>query len=168
MLAAMLAGSNTEIIDSGVVPDRREQLADAYSGALEVADVVISSGGASDGIEDHTQYAMQAVGANCAFWRLAMKPGRPMAVGQAGAKLIFCLPDNPVAAFVCTRLLIQPLLAVMGGGAGQPLMKLAIKAGFSHKKKPGRAEYLRVVVSGEGDKQALFVHGRKGQELFHL
>ena len=85
-----------------------------------------------------------------------------MAVGQACGKLIFCLPGNPVAAFVCTRLLIQPLLAVMGGGAGRPLMKLAVKAGFSHKKKPGRAEYLRVVVSGEGDKQALFIHGRKG------
>ena len=162
MLTAMLADSHTEIIDAGIVPDRRDRLVEAYRGALAVADVVISSGGASDGIEDHTQHAMQAVGADCAFWRLAMKPGRPMAVGQAGEKLIFCLPGNPVAAFVCTRLLIQPLLLVLGGGAAGPLLKLAVKAGFSHKKKPGRAEYLRVVLSGEGAEQVLLIHGRKG------
>jgi molybdopterin molybdotransferase len=162
MLTAMLRGSNVSIIDGGIVPDKLDALVAAYEVALQKADVVISSGGASDGIEDHTQRAMQAVGAECAFWRLAMKPGRPMAVGRHGKKLIFCLPGNPVAAFVCTRLLIGPLLTKLGGGTVLPLLKLSVPAGFSHRKKPGRAEYLRVVVSGEGDAQQLQLHGRKG------
>jgi molybdopterin molybdotransferase len=83
MLKAMLQSKQIEVIDCGIVPDRLDALADAYEQALQMADVVISSGGASDGIEDHSQQAMGQIGASCAFWRLAMKPGRPMAVGQA-------------------------------------------------------------------------------------
>jgi len=137
-------------------------LSAAYENALEQADVVISSGGASDGIEDHTQQAMQHIGANCAFWRLAMKPGRPMAVGRREKQLIFCLPGNPVAAFVCTRLLIKPVLNKLLDGAVSPILKIRVPAGFTHKKKPGRAEFLRVVLVDNADGQYLQLHGRKG------
>ncbi|MEK9849980.1 MAG: gephyrin-like molybdotransferase Glp [Candidatus Puniceispirillum sp.] len=162
MLISMLQQSHIDVIDGGIVPDSQEALSTAYRQALDAADVVISSGGASDGIEDHTQPAMKAVGATCRFWRLAMKPGRPMAVGQRDEKLIFCLPGNPVAAFVCTRLLIQPALTRLGGGAVMPFLKLSLRAGFSHRKKGGRAEYLRVVVTGDGESQVMQLHGRKG------
>ena len=79
-------------------------LGSAYREAFASCDVVISSGGASDGDEDHTQAALNSVCAELVFWRLAMKPGRPMAVGSLGNKRLFCLPGNPVAAFVCYRL----------------------------------------------------------------
>ncbi|MBL6775507.1 MAG: molybdopterin molybdotransferase MoeA [Candidatus Puniceispirillum sp.] len=162
MLKAILASSQITLIDCGIVPDRLAALSAAYENALAAADVVISSGGASDGIEDHTQQAMQQVGANCAFWRLAMKPGRPMAVGRREKQLIFCLPGNPVAAFVCTRLLIKPVLIKLSDGAATPILKIRVPAGFTHRKKPGRAEFLRVVLVDDTDGQHLQLHGRKG------
>ena len=162
MLKAILASSQITLIDCGIVPDKLAALSTAYENALAVADVVISSGGASDGIEDHTQQAMQQVGANCAFWRLAMKPGRPMAVGRREKQLIFCLPGNPVAAFVCTRLLIKPVLIKLLDGAATPILKIRVPAGFTHRKKPGRAEFLRVVLVDDTDGQHLQLHGRKG------
>ena len=162
MLRAMLQSKQIEVIDCGIVHDRLDALADAYEQALQMADVVISSGGASDGIEDHSQQAMRQIGASCAFWRLAMKPGRPMAVGQREKQLVFCLPGNPVAAFVCTRLLINPVLTRLLGGIVQPTLKISVPAGFTHRKKPGRAEFLRVVLVDEGDGQVLQLHGRKG------
>ena len=164
MLQNMAIGPSVEVIDSGIVPDNLSALAAAYDHALATADVVISSGGASDGIEDHTQAAMRQIGADCAFWRLAMKPGRPMAVGRKGQKLIFCLPGNPVAAFVCTKLLITPLLTRLGGGVDLPILKIAVPAGFTHRKKSGRAEYLRVILASDADTDCtiLHLHGRKG------
>ena len=162
MLKAMLQSKQIEVIDCGIVPDRLDALADAYEQALQKADVVISSGGASDGIEDHSQQAMEQIGASCAFWRLAMKPGRPMAVGQREKQLVFCLPGNPVAAFVCTRLLINPVLTRLLGGICQPTLRISVPAGFTHRKKPGRAEFLRVVLVDEDDGQVLQLHGRKG------
>ena len=162
MMRALLADPMFNLSDCGIVPDKLAALTSAYEAALATHDVVISSGGASDGIEDHTQAAMQAVGADCAFWRLAMKPGRPMAVGQKGKKLIFCLPGNPVAAFVCTKLLIMPLLTHLAGGIIKPTLKFSIPAGFSHKKPAGRAEYLRARIVDGAKGQEIQLHGRKG------
>ncbi|MGA0950818.1 MAG: molybdopterin molybdotransferase MoeA [Candidatus Puniceispirillaceae bacterium] len=162
MMRALLADSMFSLSDRGIVPDKLAALTSAYEQALDSHDVVISSGGASDGIEDHTQAAMQAVGADCAFWRLAMKPGRPMAVGQKGKKLIFCLPGNPVAAFVCTKLLIMPLLTHLAGGVMTMPLKFSVPAGFSHKKAAGRAEYLRATIADSIAGQEIKLHGRKG------
>jgi molybdopterin molybdotransferase len=162
MLKALLKHNQIDLIDCGIVPDELNALSNAYKKALQNADVVISSGGASDGIEDHTQNAIRQIGAECAFWRLAMKPGRPMAVGRRGKQLIFCLPGNPVAAFVCAKLLVLPLLTRASGGVWQPALKLDVPSGFTHRKKPGRAEFLRVVLVNDGIKQQLLLHGRKG------
>ena len=162
MLKALLQHNHIDLIDCGIVPDRVDALAEVYEQALQDADMVISSGGASDGIEDHTQNAMKQIGAECVFWRLAMKPGRPMAVGRRDKGLIFCLPGNPVAAFVCTRLLILPFLGRASGGVWQPALKIALPSGFVHSKKPGRAEFLRVVLENNDGKQQLLLHGRKG------
>ena len=162
MLQALLSDPMLEVFDHGIVSDKLDSLITAFEEALTNHDVVISSGGASDGIEDHTQAAMQAVGVDCAFWRLAMKPGRPMAAGQRGQKLIFCLPGNPVAAFVCTKLLIMPLLIRLAGGIVTAPLNLYIPAGFSHKKSAGRAEYLRAKVADGALGQEIQLHGRKG------
>ena len=162
MLRALLDDPILTISDGGIVPDDLDSLAVAYDNALVDHDIVISSGGASDGIEDHTQAALRQVGAKCAFWRLAMKPGRPMAIGQLGKKLIFCLPGNPVAAFVCTKLLIIPLLTYLAGGALKPALKFLVPAGFTHAKFPGRAEYLRAIICDNEQGQLIQLHGRKG------
>lgn len=162
MLMAALAGEALTLHDGGIVADDRDALASAYQAALAHSDIVISSGGASDGVEDHTQAAMKMVGAECALWRLAMKPGRPMAVGRIDDKFIFCLPGNPVAAFVCAKLLILPLLDKLAGGIARTPVRVTVPAGFTHKKKPGRAEYLRATLQGSGKGQQIQIHGRRG------
>ena len=163
MLAALCRQTGVRLTDFGIVKDNRASLTAAYQTALEECDVIISSGGASDGIEDHTQGAMQDIGAEPVFWRLAMKPGRPMAAGRRGQQMMFCLPGNPVAAFVCFRLLVSPVLDRLAGAAVRLPLSLMVASGFAHKKQAGRAEFLRahLTLSLDGQQQAC-LHGRKG------
>ena len=137
-------------------------MANKYAEALTKSDVVISSGGASDGVEDHTQNALKDIGAKCLVWQLAMKPGKPMAVGTLGKKFIFCLPGNPVAAFVCTKLLIKPLLIKLSGGIDLEPLEIKLPSGFEHNKRIGRAEYLRAKIVNDGKETVINLHGRKG------
>ena len=162
MLLALLSLNYLKVSDMGIVKDNRSELGAKYAEALSKSDVVISSGGASDGIEDHTQNALKDVGAKCLVWQLAMKPGKPMAVGILGKKFIFCLPGNPVAAFVCTKLLIKPLLIRMSGGVDFDPLGIRLRSGFEHHKRIGRAEYLRAKIVNEGQNTVIILHGRKG------
>lgn len=167
MLASMLAGDGHEVIDFGIVGDSLTALTDAYGRALASCDAVLSSGGASDGDEDHTQAAMADNGVDPVFWRLAIKPGRPMSGGilreVGGGKPVLCLPGNPVAAYVCFRLAAAPVLSYMAGGTPRPVMRLPVKSGFAHRKSVGRAEYLRVRIEITGDGTPVMqLHGRKG------
>ena len=163
MLAALCRQHGVQLTDFGIVEDNRASLTAAYHKALEACDVIISSGGASDGLEDHTQGAMNDIGAEPVFWRLAMKPGRPMAAGQRAQQMIFCLPGNPVAAFVCFRLLVSPVLDRLAGAFVRLPLSLMVPSGFEHKKQPGRAEFLRarLETTADGAQQAV-LHGRKG------
>jgi len=164
MLAALLESDGHAVHDFGIVPDRAEALTARYRDALTECDAVISSGGASDGDEDHTQEAMRRLNITPSFWRLAIKPGRPMAAGIAtsGAPVL-CLPGNPVAAFVCYRLVAAPVLTIMAGGAPSALLRCPMRCGFDHSKSPGRAEYLRVrIVTGTDGQAEMVLHGRKG------
>ena len=162
MLLSLLSHNFLNLNDLGIVKDNRDELAEKFSNALSNSDVVISSGGASDGIEDHTQNAIRDIGAECLVWQLAMKPGKPMAVGRKKNKLIFCLPGNPVAAFVCSKLLIKPLLIKLAGGIDFEPLVIKIPSGFNLKKKPGRAEYLRAKIINKNNGTFLTIHGRKG------
>ena len=163
MLAALVGADGHAVHEAGIVRDERAALVTAYKAALETADVILSSGGASDGDEDHTQGALQDSGADCLVWRLAMKPGRPMAVGMRGNQLICCLPGNPVAAFVCYKLLVAPLLDKLAGGTPKPAFTVQVAAGFSHKKRVGRAEYLRARIETDASGASIIqLHGRKG------
>ena len=163
ILAGLLKAEDVELIDGGIIRDTKAGLISAYEAGLAQADIIISSGGASDGIEDHSQQALSAIGAEKLFWRLAMKPGRPMAAAVKGGKLIFCLPGNPVAAFVCFKLLIAPAIGKLSGAGTRALLALKIPAGFTHKKGAGRAEYLRAVIkTGADGSQKIALHGRKG------
>lgn len=164
MLAALLESDGHEVHDVGIVADDAEALTHRYREALIACDAVISSGGASDGDEDHTQEAMRRLDITPSFWRLAIKPGRPMAAGLSteGAPVL-CLPGNPVAAFVCYRLVAAPVLTHMAGGTPEVQLRCPVRCGFAHRKSPGRAEYLRVrlVVGADGGTE-MVLHGRKG------
>jgi len=162
MLLSLLSHNFLNLNDLGIVKDNRDELAKKFSNALSNSDVVISSGGASDGIEDHTQNAIRDIGAECLVWQLAMKPGKPMAVGRKKNKLIFCLPGNPVAAFVCSKLLVKPLLIKLAGGLDFEPLVIKIPSGFNFKKKPGRTEYLRAKIISKNNGTFLTIHGRKG------
>ncbi len=163
MLRALVTADGHEVRDFQIVPDDADALLAVYREAFASCDVVISSGGASDGDEDHTQKALRALGAELVFWRLAMKPGRPMAVGSLGKKRLFCLPGNPVAAYVCYRLLAAPALTVMAGGKANAILRIPVRADFDHKKLPGRAEYLRVRLQADATGETVMrLHGRRG------
>ena len=162
MLLSLLNHNFLNLNDQGIVKDNRDELAKKFSKALSNSDVVISSGGASDGIEDHTQNAIRDIGAECLIWQLAMKPGKPMAVGRKKNKLIFCLPGNPVAAFVCSKLIVKPILIKLAGGIDFEPLVIKIPSGFNFKKRQGRTEYLRGKIISEENSNFLTVHGRKG------
>ena len=147
MLAAMLSNDGFEVVDLGIVPDDEAALSSCFAKALESCDAVLSSGGASDGDEDHTQAAMRNNDVEPVFWRLSIKPGRPMAGSIRSGKPVMCVPGNPVAAFVCYRLAAAPVLDRMAGGIARPLLRPRVKCGFDHRKSAGRAEYLRVKVT---------------------
>jgi molybdopterin molybdotransferase len=135
-----------DMIDLGVVPDDPVQLRSAFTRAAQAADVVITSGGVSVGEADYTKAMMRELG-DVAFWKIAMRPGRPMAVGRIGSSVLFGLPGNPVAVMVTFLAFVRPaLLRMMGcANATPPLLQAACTETL--RKKPGRTEYQRGIVS---------------------
>jgi len=163
MLKALMKSDNLKVEDGGIIPDDSAALTMAFADRLADADVLVTSGGSSAGEEDHARQAIIDNGGVIDFWRLAMKPGRPMAVGRIGNKYAFCLPGNPVAAFVCYRLLVAPVLKRLQGGNITPVMKITVSAGFAHRHKPGRAEFLRArLVTRDDGALTVILHGRAG------
>src|SRR5690606_16234983 len=106
------------------------------------ADVIFTSGGASAGDEDHVSALLQEAGA-MQSWRIAVKPGRPLALGLWRGVPVFGLPGNPVAAFVCTLIFGRPALSVLAGGRWQEPTGFLVPAAFSKNKRAGRREYIR-------------------------
>ncbi|GBU19187.1 MULTISPECIES: gephyrin-like molybdotransferase Glp [Methylobacterium] len=142
MIAALLARLGAEVADLGILRDAPAALAARLSEAAAGHDLVLTSGGVSVGEEDHVRGAVEAVG-RLAFWRLAIKPGRPVAMGIVAGTPFVGLPGNPVAAYVTLAFVVGPLLARLGGALytapeGQP-----VRAVFGLRKRPGRREFLR-------------------------
>lgn len=129
-------------IDMGRVPDDRAALRARLNAATEQADVIITSGGASAGDEDHVSALLQEAGA-MQEWRIAVKPGRPLALGLWQGVPVFGLPGNPVAAMVCTLIFARPALRLLAGAGWQEPQGYVVPAAFEKRKKPGRREYLR-------------------------
>ena len=109
MLAAMLREAGAAVRDPGILPDRPAVIRDAIA-ASDDADILVTVGGASVGDHDHVQSALRAAGAQIDFWKIAMRPGKPMMLGQRGRTVVLGLPGNPVSAFVCARLFLLPLV----------------------------------------------------------
>ena len=162
MLLSMLNNKNINLNDEGIVRDDLEILTKKYEKSIERNDLVISSGGASDGIEDHTQNALKKIGAKLIFWQLAIKPGKPIAVAKYKKTLIFCLPGNPVAAYVCCKLLIKPAIEKISGTNFHEPFHVFLPSGFEHKKRLGRTEFLRCKIVTKNKTSKIFLHGRRG------
>ncbi len=152
----LLRRLGVEVIDLGVVRDDPAALEAAFRQAAAQADAVITSGGVSMGEADHTKAMMRRLG-DVAFWRIAMRPGRPMAVGRlldpaGGAPtVLFGLPGNPVAVMVTFLAFVRPaLLRMMGARETAPVL-LRARSAEPMRKKPGRTEYQRGIVTREAD-----------------
>lgn len=149
-LLALLAGLPVEASDLGILPDAAAATAAALAGAAATQDLLLTSGGVSTGEADHVKAAIEA-GGSLVFWRLAIKPGRAAAMGVIAGTPVVGLPGNPVAAVVNFLHLARPLLLRLAGALPEPLSRFPAEAGFTHRKKPGLREYVRVrLVPGAG------------------
>ncbi|MGR3814074.1 MAG: molybdopterin-binding protein [Cognatishimia activa] len=145
MLLAAIKKLGHEPIDMGRMPDQRDVLKDGLTRAAQEADVILTSGGASAGDEDHMSALLNETG-TMALWRIAIKPGRPLALGVWEGTPVFGLPGNPVAAMVCTLILARPVMRLMAGQSWDIPQGLMLPAAFTKSKKAGRREYLRARV----------------------
>lgn len=142
----LLTRLGCEVIDLGVVRDEPAPLEQALRDAAQRADAIITSGGVSVGEADFTKAMMKQLG-DVAFWRIAMRPGRPMAVGRIANSVLFGLPGNPVAVMVTFLAFVRPaLLRMMGARVTEPVL-LKARSAEAMRKKPGRTEYQRGVVT---------------------
>jgi len=153
-LWGMLQRLGVEAIDLGVVRDDPAALRQAFTQAAACADAVITSGGVSVGEADHTKRIMAELG-EVLFWKIAMRPGRPMAIGRIGdagrQALLFGLPGNPVAVMVTFYAFVRDALLRMAGATAQPLPLLRAASVAPIRKKAGRTEYQRGIVSRAAD-----------------
>jgi molybdopterin molybdotransferase len=141
LLRGLLSALPVTVTDLGILPDRLDAVTTALAAAARNHDLLLTSGGVSTSEEDHVRAAVEATG-TLHFWRLAIKPGRPLALGQVGRTPFVGLPGNPVASMVCFLRFCRPLLLRMAGaGAVEPTL-YPVHADFTHRKKPDRREWL--------------------------
>jgi molybdopterin molybdotransferase len=161
VLAALLRRLGADVCDLGILPDDRDTVARAVAAAAGAHDLVLTSGGVSTGEEDHVRAAVEAAG-SLVFWRLAIKPGRPVAMGVVGGTPFVGLPGNPVAVFVTFAHVVRPLVLRLQGAVPEPLRPLPVTAGFGYRKKEGRREYVRVSLAGPPGAPVATKHPRDG------
>jgi molybdopterin molybdotransferase len=143
VLHGLLRRLGVEVTDLGVLKDDPETIGAALRCAARTHDLVLTSGGVSTGEEDHVKAAIAQNG-SLVFWRLAIKPGRPVAMGVIEGAPFVGLPGNPVAVFVTFVYVVRPLIAALSGALHEPARLLPVVSDFAYKKKPGRREYVRV------------------------
>jgi molybdopterin molybdotransferase len=148
MLQALLQGLGCAVSDLGIRPDRAPELADTLPTAAAAHDLIVTSGGVSTGEEDHVKTAIERLG-RLDFWRLAIKPGRPVALGQVRGVPLIGLPGNPVAAALTFAVLARPLILRLAGAVVTLPLQFPVTAGFAYRKKAGRREYLRATIARE-------------------
>jgi len=152
-LAGALRRLGVEVVDQGLVPDEPAALEAAFTRAAATCDAVVTSGGVSVGEADYTRELLSRLG-EVAFWKVAMRPGRPFAFGplrrdQAPPAWLFALPGNPVAALVTFYAFVREALQVLAGAPAEPPMALRVKSAEAIRKRPGRTEFQRAIVQRE-------------------
>ena len=167
-VSAMLSRLGIDVIDLGVIGDQQPAIIDALREAAARADVIITSGGVSTGEADYIREALGVVG-RVGFWRIAIRPGRPLAFGFVGNTVFFGLPGNPVAVMVTFYQFVQPALRRLSGqNELWPNPRLSIRCTDQLRKKPGRVEYYRAVLErDEHGQQTVHSTGRSGSGLLH-
>jgi molybdopterin molybdotransferase len=150
-IATMITRFGGEPVDLGIIPDKSARIEKAIQHAAG-ADILVTIGGASVGDHDLVQAAMEASGIKIGFWKIAMRPGKPLMFGQRGAQRVLGLPGNPVSAMVCTKLFIQPLLAALTGDQ-RSRAPVAAVLGANLKANDQRQDYVRATLE----------HGKNGQ-----
>ncbi len=136
-------------VDLGQWPDDPAKISAALDQGAQHCDVIFTSGGASAGDEDHVSRLLREQG-SLSSWRIALKPGRPLALALWQGVPVFGLPGNPVAALVCTLVFGRPALSLMAGSGWQTPQGFQLEAAFTKRKKAGRREYLRARVTSDG------------------
>jgi molybdopterin molybdotransferase len=163
-LLALLAALPVEAHDLGILPDDRAATEAALHEAAASHDLLLTSGGVSTGEEDHVRAAIEA-GGRLVFWRLAVKPGRPAAMGLVRGTPVLGLPGNPVAAVVTFLHLARPLVLRLAGALPEALPRFVAEADFSYRKKAGRREYVRVSLHATGSLPRARKFAREGAGL---
>ncbi len=167
-LLAALTRTDIEIIDLGIIADDPNSLLEAFQVAANTADLIISTGGVSVGDADHTKSALKMAG-SVDFWRIAIKPGRPLAFGHIGEAVFFGLPGNPVAVMVTFYQFVLPALEAMQGVTNKPIAPI-FKARLlkSIDKKIGRTEIQRGILELDAeDNWTVKTTGKQGSGILH-
>jgi molybdopterin molybdotransferase len=155
MLLALCQACGTDPIDLGVLPDDAARVRKKFEEAAKSFNVLVVSGGASQGAEDHVVRTLDEIGKRH-LWQIAIKPGRPMSFGQIGDCVVLGLPGNPVAVFVCFLLYVRPVLTRLAGGNWLEPVRYKLPAAFEQTKKAGRREFWRAKLE-KGDDGSLTV-----------
>jgi molybdopterin molybdotransferase len=150
MLLSMLKRLGCDVSDLGILRDDRASLASGLRQVASRHDLILTTGGVSTGEEDHVKAAVESVG-KLVLWRMAIKPGRPVAMGIIDGAPLIGLPGNPVASFVTFVHVVRPTVLALLGAKPAPLIPMPVRAAFSYKKKAGRREYVRVFLHKRED-----------------
>jgi molybdopterin molybdotransferase len=147
MLAAMLAGLPVEIDDRGIIPDDLAALTAEFQ-ACAAGDIIVSIGGASVGDHDLVKSALEAAGAKLDFWKIAMRPGKPVMAGMLGDAVVLGLPGNPVSAFVTAFLLLKPLIARLSGASDPLPERIEAQLAAPIPANGNRLDHIRGILTG--------------------
>jgi molybdopterin molybdotransferase len=165
MLAGLFQPLGLSVSYGGILPDSRQAVLEALTGAAAGNDLIVTSGGASLGEEDHIIAALKELGA-LSLWQLAIKPGRPMGLGKIGSCLCLALPGNPVAVMVCALLYVWPVARRLAGEPWIEPRRLFFPAGFEiGKRKQGRREFFRGWLECNGGRLIARKYPRDGSGL---
>ncbi|VAX12929.1 Molybdopterin molybdenumtransferase [hydrothermal vent metagenome] len=160
----MLKGLGVEIHDLGVIRDQREEVEAAFSRAAELADIVFTSGGVSVGDADFVKQTLEKLG-TVNLWKIAMKPGKPLAFGRIGNAYFFGLPGNPVSAMATFYQVALPALHKLMGKTPEPPLRLKLRCLDKLKKKPGRLDFQRGILQYDGDELVVRGVGAQGSHI---
>jgi molybdopterin molybdotransferase len=153
LLRGLLQKFGADVTDLGILPDQRPALQGAIAAAAADHDLVVTSGGVSTGEADHVRAAVEEIG-RLVFWRVAIKPGRPVAMGVLPSRhgtAFAGLPGNPAAVYVTFVRVVWPLLLRLAGAEPRAPLALPVRATFAYRKRRGRREYVRVTLRTAGD-----------------
>ena len=164
-LYGMLQQPGVDILDMGVVPDQPERVKQAFEQAAGMADVVITSGGVSVGEADYIKPTLRELG-EINFWKIAMKPGRPLTYGKLNKAYFFGLPGNPVAVMVTFLQFVKPALQKLSGARATAPLRVKARSENAIRKRPGRMEFQRGIYSqAEDGHLQVRLTGRQGSGI---